>query len=274
MVFDPAMYERMRQTQEVETELRQALAGEQLRLVYQPLLRLCDRDLVGVEALLRWRHPRRGELLPGEFLTVADECGLLGEIGDRMLVKACDQFAAWRQHWGKRAPPLLVVNLTRTQLRQPGLVPEVLAVLKAHGMEPAQLQLDLAEGGIAGDAQALAALRALRAAGVRLALDDFGSGQTSLSRLAELPVDTVKIDSTLVARAIGVESQRVLIGATLRVAAQAGMVTVAEGVETEEQAALLSQLGCDLAQGRLFGRPLSAEGIDRWIERDVASTVR
>ncbi len=271
-VFDPAMKERMHRTQALESELRAALAQGQLQLVYQPMLRLQDREAVAIEALLRWRHPRRGELLPADFIATADECGLADAIGDQVLHKACAQFALWQERWGRRAPPLLVVNLARAQLRQPGLVPEVLAVLEAHAMTPAQLQLDIADAGLVEDAQARAALRALRAAGVRLALDDFGSGQSSLARLSALPVDTVKIDRGFVTQAGTVESHRVLISATLQVAASLGMATVAEGVETEAQATLMAELGCELGQGRLFGRPLSAEGVDRWIEREAIGT--
>ena len=273
MVFDASMRERLCAALELEGELRRALSGDEFHVAYQPVVELGDERLAGVEALLRWRHPQRGEIAPGQFLGLAEECGLIGAIGDQVLHKACHQFALWQQQWGERAPRLLAVNLSRAQLRQIGLVPEVMAVLDANAMQPGQLQLEVTESFAAQDPQVQATLRALKAAGVRLALDDFGTGYSSLACLHQLPVDTVKIDRSFVVHAREVEYHRVLIQATIRIARTLGMTTVAEGIETREQAELMASLSCDRGQGHLFGRPMSASAVDRWIEHASSGTV-
>jgi diguanylate cyclase (GGDEF)-like protein/PAS domain S-box-containing protein len=266
MVFDASMHERVRTALELEGELRRALQDDHLYVVYQPVVDLQGRHLAGVEALVRWRHPERGDIPPAQFIGLAEECGLIDAIGDRVLAKACAQFAQWRARWGERAPGLLAVNLSRAQLKQTSLVPEVQAVLQANGMRPEQLQLEVTESFAAQDEQVQQTLRALKAAGVRLALDDFGTGYSSLACLHLLPVDTVKVDRSFVAHAREVEYHRVLISATIRMARTLGMVTVAEGIETEDQAELMAQLECDRGQGWLFGRPMTAADLDRWIE--------
>jgi EAL domain-containing protein (putative c-di-GMP-specific phosphodiesterase class I) len=158
-------------------------------------------------------------------------------------------------------------------LKQPGLVPEVVAVLDANGMRPDQLQLEVTESFAAQDEQVQVMLRALKAAGVRLALDDFGTGYSSLACLHQLPVDTVKIDRSFVSCAHAVEYHRVLISATIRVARTLGMTTVAEGIETREQADLMSMLACDRGQGWLFGRPMTPEAMDLWLETHASDSL-
>ena len=273
MVFDPSMHQRVRAALELEGDLRRALAADEFHVVYQPVFDLAERQLAGVEALVRWRHPQHGEVAPGQFIPLAEECGLIDEIGDAVLRKACAAFAGWQQRWGWRAPRQLAVNLSRAQLRQPGLVPEVKAVLESNGLRPEQLQLEITESFAAQDALVQSSLRALKAAGVRLALDDFGTGYSSLACLHQLPVDTVKVDRSFVVHAREVEYHRVLISATIRVARTLGMTTVAEGIETDDQAELMAALGCDRGQGWLFGRPQTAEGIEELIEREASDTV-
>jgi len=273
VVFDASMRERLRAAVEMEGDLRVALARSELDVAYQPVVDLVSRRLLGVEALARWRHPVRGEVPPLEFIALAEECGLIDDLGAQILGKACAQFALWREHFGKHAPALLAVNLSRAQLRQPGLVPEVQAALQASGMRPEQLQLEVTESFAAQDVQVQATLRALKGAGVRLALDDFGTGYSSLACLHQLPVDTVKIDRSFVAHAHEVEYHRVLISATIRVARALGMATVAEGIETPAQADLMVELECDRGQGWLFGRPLRAEAFARWLEESRVDTV-
>ncbi|HNU11990.1 MAG TPA: EAL domain-containing protein [Rubrivivax sp.] len=272
-VFEPSMHERLRLALELESELRQALARNEIDVAFQPIVELQGRRLVGVEALARWRHPERGDIPPSQFIALAEECGLIDALGSQVLAKSCAQFTAWQQRWGEHAPSLLAVNLSRAQLRQPGLVPEVQAILQVSGMRPEQLQLEVTESFAAQDVQVQVTLRALKAAGVRLALDDFGTGYSSLACLHQLPVDTVKIDRSFVAHAREVEYHRVLIAATIRVARTLGMVTVAEGIESEDQAELMTSLECDRGQGWLFGRPMKAEALERWIEASCADTL-
>jgi diguanylate cyclase (GGDEF)-like protein/PAS domain S-box-containing protein len=271
-VFDASMHERVKAALELEGQLRTALVEDQLYVVFQPVVDLAGRRPTGVEALVRWRHPLRGEISPVHFIGLAEECGLIDAVGDQVLRKACAQFGKWQRRWGSQAPQLLAVNLSRAQLKQPGLVPEVTAVLRDNGMRPDQLQLEVTESFAAQDAQVQHVLRELKAAGVRLALDDFGTGYSSLACLHQLPVDTVKIDRSFVAHARDVEYHRVLIAATIRVARTLGMTTVAEGIETEEQAELMASMSCDRGQGWLFGRPMPGAEIERWIETEAADT--
>jgi EAL domain-containing protein (putative c-di-GMP-specific phosphodiesterase class I) len=238
------------------TDLRAALRDGQLFVVYQPVVELGQGRLDGVEALARWRHPARGLVPPAEFIAIAEETGLIGELGDFVLRTACSDFAHWRATLGARAPRRIAVNLSRRQLDDDGFVDGVRDLLAQLGLPPPMLQLEITESLAAQGAEAV--LRALKALGVQLSLDDFGTGYSSLACLHQLPVDRVKIDRSFVAHAETVEYHRVLIEATTRVARTLGMHTVAEGIETRGQARLMAALGCDGGQGWLFGRPLPA----------------
>jgi diguanylate cyclase (GGDEF)-like protein/PAS domain S-box-containing protein len=265
VLFDPSMQERVVHALRVEQDLRRALEASQLFVVYQPVVHLPGGRLAGVEALVRWRHPQRGLVPPVEFIGIAEECGLIGAVGDFVLRTACHQFAQWQRELGPAAPPRLAVNLSSAQLREPGLVPEVKWVLEQACMQPQQLQLEVTESLAAQGRQVQLTLRELKALGVKLALDDFGTGYSSLACLDQLPVDTVKIDRSFVANAQGMEYRRVLIEATIRVARTLGMATVAEGIETEAQAQHMAQLGCDMGQGYHFSRPRDAAELLDWV---------
>jgi diguanylate cyclase (GGDEF)-like protein len=273
VVFEPAMQVRAAQRSGIEAELRLALAEEQLFVVYQPVVGLLgparadgsvDRS-AGVEALVRWQHPTRGVVPPFEFIGVAEECGLICALGDFVLATACRQFVQWQALLGARAPRLLAVNLSRAQLAQPDWVAYVAEVLRSTGMAPAQLQLEVTESLAAQDETVQSCLHALKALGLTLALDDFGTGYSSLASLHQLPVDTVKIDRSFVCQADTSHHHRVLIEATVRVAHSLGMGTVAEGIETEAQAAVVRTLQCEKGQGYLFSRPLLADDLVHWI---------
>ena len=276
VVFDSSMHERLVRTLEVENDLRRALREHELFVVYQPVVDLAADGtpvrggLAGVEALVRWRHPTRGVVPPAQFIGVAEEAGLIDAIGQQVLEMACAQFARWRQALGEQAPRLLAVNLSRAQLQTPGLAPEVRWVLEQNGMQPHELQLEVTESLAAQDDRVQASLRELKRLGVRLALDDFGTGYSSLACLHQLPVDTVKIDRSFVGHAETLEYHRVLIEATIRVAQTLGMTTVAEGIETAGQAALMATLRCDRGQGYLFSRPLAAEDLEHWVRARIA----
>lgn len=267
-LYDGALAERVGRTLALEAELRHALADDELFVVYQPWLDLRSGAVAGVEALLRWRHPQRGVLLPAEFLGTAGPCGLSPALGQQMLSRACTQFVQWRQELGKLAPPRLAVNLSPAQLRHPALVENVAAVLQTCGMQAAWLQIELTEDrpaqGVAGSA-ALRTLAALKALGVGLALDEFGTGYASLACLHQLPVDTVKIDRSLVAQAVTVEHHRVLVESTVCMALTLGLCTVADGVETEAQAALMAALQCQQVQGNFYSPPLDAAAMAAWL---------
>ena len=268
VIFDDSMHDRVVHTLAVQADLRQALARDELFLVYQPVVDLATRAAVGVEALVRWQHPTRGLLMPGEFIAVAEECGLIDALGERVLQLACQQFVQWTRDLGAQAPRQVAVNLSRAQLKRPGLAAEVAALLAATGMPATRLQLEITESLAAQDELIQATLRELKSLGVKLALDDFGTGYSSLACLHLLPVDTVKIDRSFISHAQSVEYHRVLIEATIRVARTLGMRTVAEGIETAGQAALMRQLCCDAGQGYLFGRPMLSADLALWLARE------
>ena len=270
VIFDDSMHDRVVHTLAVQADLRLALAGDELFLVYQPVVDLSTQRLMGVEALVRWRHPTRGLLMPAEFIAVAEECGLIDALGERVLQLACRQFVQWGRELGAHAPRQIAVNMSRAQLKRPGLAAEVAGLLVATGMPAARLQLEITESLAAQDECVQATLRELKSLGVKLALDDFGTGYSSLACLHLLPVDTVKIDRSFIIHALTVEYHRVLIEATIRVARTLGMRTVAEGIETQDQAVLMRQLCCDAGQGYLYGRPMTAAELAPWLDRQSA----
>jgi PAS domain S-box-containing protein len=271
VVFHPAMHEKLARSMATEADLRLALQRDELFLVYQPVLDLQRGSLCGVEALVRWQHPQRGLVSPQEFVPVAEESGLVVTLGVLVLRRACQQLARWQLALGALAPASVAVNLSAAQLRLPGLAAEVQAILADSGLAPHCLQLEVTESLAAQDGEALARLREIKALGVRIALDDFGTGHSSLACLHQLPVDTVKIDSSFVCHVETSDYHRVLVEATIRVAQTLGMDTVAEGIESAGQAALLRQLHCGRGQGYLWTAPLAADALQPWLLRFAAA---
>jgi len=265
VLFEPSMRQQVSASVALENDLRQALEQGELFVVYQPLVELGGGGFAGMEALLRWRHPQRGLVSPVEFVPVAEACGLIGALGQFVLQSACKTFAAMDlPARPDGAPVTLAVNLSRAQLRQPGLVADVQDALRANDLSPQQLILEVTESLAAQDEVVLATLHAIRALGVALSLDDFGTGYSSLSCLHELPVNFVKVDRSFVGQAQSSAYHRVLIEATIRMAQTLGLGTVAEGIETADQARLMAELGCDKGQGYLFSRPLEAQALVAW----------
>ena len=270
VLFDDSMHERLVRALAIENDLRRALKEDELFVVYQPVVDLNTGEMVGAEALVRWRHPERGLISPVEFIGVAEECGLVDAVGAVVLRKSCAQFMAWRASLGSAAPGQLAVNLSRAQLEREGVVAEVQAVLLDCRMPAECLQLEVTESLAAQGEVVQANLRALKSLGVKLALDDFGTGYSSLACLHQLPVDTVKVDRSFVQHAETIEYHRVLIEATIRVARTLGMTTVAEGIETQAQADLMQHLACDRGQGYLYSKPLEAPALARWASEQAA----
>ena len=272
VTFEPQMRERAMQRARIETELRLALTEGQLFVVYQPIVALQGQDAgrsgpscVGVEALVRWRHPQRGIVSPLEFISVAEECGLIGALGDIVLATAIRQHRQWRDELGPLAPAWTAVNLSRVQLLQPDFAASVQALLVDSELPPSCLHLEITESLAAQNDTIRAVLDELKALGVVLALDDFGTGYSSLASLHLFPVDVVKIDRSFTAQVDSSPHHRVLVQATVMVASSLGMSTVVEGVETEAQAALVRQLGCDKGQGYIWSRPLEAQALENWL---------
>jgi diguanylate cyclase (GGDEF)-like protein len=274
VLFEPAMRERAERRSVMEAELRRALARHELFPVYQPVVGLTQAEGIarsaGVEALVRWRHPQRGIVPPSEFIGIAEECGLIGALGEAVLLAGCTDFMRWQSELGAQAPRLLAVNVSRAQLGQEGWVDKVRTILQATGMPAHCLQLEVTESLAAQDDAMQQCLHALKALGLTLALDDFGTGYSSLACLHLLPVDTVKLDRSFIWQADSSSHHRVLIEATVMVAHNLGMKIVAEGVETAAQADTVKRLGCDKGQGYFYSKPLPAAELADWLRIEPA----
>jgi diguanylate cyclase (GGDEF)-like protein/PAS domain S-box-containing protein len=254
--FEDAMHDAVLERLELDAELRRALKHDEFLVYYQPTVDLSTGEVSGLEALVRWQHPTRGLLGPLEFIPLAEETGLIVELGRWVLREACHQAARWQLVHG--APKLAVaVNLSPRQLRDPRLVRDVAATLAASHLAPGNLILEITEGVLLDDTDtALASLHELKALGVRLAIDDFGTGYSSLSYLRTLPIDIVKIDKAFVDGVATHAESAGLIEAILRMADTLELETVAEGVETIEQLRELTRLGTQVAQGYYYSKPL------------------
>jgi diguanylate cyclase (GGDEF)-like protein/PAS domain S-box-containing protein len=267
-VFDEGMRGRAIERLRMENDLRRALERDQLRLEYQPVVSLVNFSIVGVEALLRWRHPDRGEIPPSEFIPIAEENGLIEPIGRWVLENACRQAAQWYAARPDSAPIAMSVNLSAVQVARRTLPEVVRAALSSTGLDPACLSLEITETVMVRDADGLAdILQALKALGVRLVLDDFGTGYSSLSYLTRLPLDVLKVDRSFV-DGLGNEPRDTAITETIIAMSRAlSLDVVAEGVETSEQVNELSRLGCTAAQGFHFSRAVPAREITDALER-------
>ena len=261
-LFDGTMRLHLVERLQIERELRRALDDDELLLHYQPVVELGSGRIAGVEVLVRWWHPERGLLLPDQFLPVAEETGLIVDIGEVVLEGACAEASQWPidPTTGERIP--VYVNLAARELVDLELATRIEKTIQAAGLEPSAVHLEITENALLEDAIATkAALLELRRIGVCLALDDFGTGYSSLAYLKHFPVDALKIDKTFV-EGLGDESgDAAITAAIIDVAQRLGLVTVAEGVERVEQAEWLSALGCDLAQGFHFAPPMDALAI-------------
>jgi len=255
-VFDTSMRTELVERMKLESDLHHGIDKGELRVAYQPIVALCDRTIVGAESLVRWAHPTRGLLAPAQFLPVAEQSGLITRIGSWMVREACRQAASWSASFADRQAPSVTVNVSMQQLSDPGFLGIVTAQLDAAGVAPQRLVLDITQGTYHDDPFVLETLHELKALGVRLFLDDFLTGSAALSWLTRFPLDGVKLDAAYIGR-IG-EDPKVgsLVGAVCAMAEAFGLQVVAVGVETEAQAATLAELGCDLAQGYLFSRPV------------------
>lgn len=244
----------------LEADLRRALVRGELEAFYQPVVSLADGRIAGFEALVRWRHPHRGLLSPDEFLPLLGETGQMSALGRHMLRTAADQLAKWRDLHPQEARDLfLSVNLTCGELERPSIAAEVGDVIARAGIPPGRLKLELTEGEVMRDPEAASeVLHALKAAGAGLAIDDFGMGYSSLSYLARLPLDTLKIDRYFV-RGFGVNAaSTTVLNSIVALGRDLGLQIVAEGIETRAVAARLAELGCDYGQGYRYAPPLPA----------------
>jgi diguanylate cyclase (GGDEF)-like protein len=256
-IFDPGMHAAIRERHELGAQLQRAVELEQLRLVYQPIVDLATGATTGVEALVRWQHPDRGLIAPGQFIEIAEENGTILPIGSWVLAEACREAARWRRLEPSAAGLFVCVNVSAREIQQAGFVEGVRAALRESGLEPTALVLEITETALLRATPAtIATLGELRGLGVRMVIDDFGTGYFSLSHLRQFPVDALKIASEFVQDAASGSRSSALAGAIVALSHSLEIQTVAEGIETREQAERMRQLGCTFGQGFFFSHPI------------------
>ena len=269
--FAAGMQQRSARQLQLESALRRAIERNELLLHYQPQLDAAGEHLVGVEALLRWRHPEFGMVSPAEFIPLAETSGQIVSIGEWVLRTAVTQLKAWID--AGVAPMVVAVNLSAVQFRHAGLPAVVTRALSDAGLPARYLELELTESVTANPAAATATMNALHALGVRLSLDDFGTGFSSLNHLKRFPLHTLKIDQTFVRDIDTDPDDRAIVRAIIQLARALNLQTIAEGVETDAQHQFLRHEGCDMMQGYRFCRPMDAAALEMWIAtREVASS--
>jgi diguanylate cyclase (GGDEF)-like protein len=263
--FEEGMNKDLQRRIYLEAGLREALRGGGIVLAYQPKLELATGRLAGAEALARWTHPTEGNISPGEFVPVAEEYGLMAELGWAVLETACRQLAQWRDRQLESGS--VAVNVSVKQFANPRLADEVVALLASHQLSASSLEIEITESVLEdryGDV--IRQLKRLREAGIRISLDDFGTGYSALSSLQRLPVDVLKVDQSFVREMATDPDARAIVRAIVTMGRAIGKRIVAEGVETPEQLALLEDFGCDEVQGYLFARPLAAASYEaEWL---------
>jgi diguanylate cyclase (GGDEF)-like protein/PAS domain S-box-containing protein len=266
-IFVPQMHTQASERLGLEIDLRHALMRDELTLFFQPIVALADGRLLGVEALVRWMHPRRGLLMPGDFIAMAEEAGLIQSLGRWVLRAACRQGVQWRLMLPPGTSFIVSVNVSGHQLEQVTFLDDVAAVLEETEFPPGDLLLEVTESVIARDFMAtLQQLNALKMLGVRIAIDDFGTGYSSLSVLQQFPADVLKIDKSFINEAVSGENGLAVAQTIVALAKALSLQTVAEGIEHRQQADVLSEMGCGFAQGFYFSRPVEPAQIDELIQ--------
>ncbi|MBM2614314.1 bifunctional diguanylate cyclase/phosphodiesterase [Actinoplanes sp. LDG1-06] len=260
VVYSAGLDEQAEAAERLGADLRHSLEDGDFHVVYQPIVRLSDTRTVAFEALVRWNHPVRGFVSPVAFIPVAEDNGLIVELGEWVMRTACHQLAAWRRDLGPAAPGYISVNVSARQLSEPGFAPVVTGILAENGLEPRSLLVEVTETAIFGGGVAIEAVEALHEAGVLIALDDFGTGHSSLGLLRTVPVDVLKVDKSFVDEISESPGRAVIVDALIHVSNGLGLRAVAEGVETAEQAAYLRSLGYQYGQGYYFGKPVPTPG--------------
>jgi diguanylate cyclase (GGDEF)-like protein len=270
-IFEEVMNTQALERLELEHDLRRAVERNEFVVRYQPNVSLATGKIIGFEALARWDHPERGLLAPDEFVPLAEETGLIVPIGETVLEEACRRAKDWQEQRAS-GKPAVCVNLSARQFWEPGLADILSRILDETGLDPHYLFLEVTESTAMSDAPATAAtLEVLQDLGVRAILDDFGTGYSSLSYLERLPVDYVKIDRSFVGGLGKEPGAAVLASGVISLAHALGLKVIAEGVETEEQLERLREMGCDLAQGFYFAKPLSGEEAAALLETHSSS---
>ncbi|WP_432472964.1 putative bifunctional diguanylate cyclase/phosphodiesterase [Amphritea sp. HPY] len=252
--FDPHIQTAVTQGLQLEQELRQALEEDQLALFYQPQVDLKQQQVIGYEALIRWQHPEKGLQSPLSFIPVAEECGLIVPIGYWVIEQAC-RMIKHREEQGLESR-FVAVNLSPVQFQDPQLITRIREIVHRIEIDPALLEIEITEGSLIEDVgQAVEVLHRMRSLGLTISIDDFGTGYSSLAQLKQLPVDRLKIDRSFIVGLASDPDDQMIVGAVVAMAHKLGLKVVAEGIETEQQLAMLTSCHCDIGQGFLFGRP-------------------
>ena len=258
--FEPELDARMQQRRRLEQDLRRAVACQEFEVFYQPQVDVRSGSVSGAEALVRWRDPERGLVSPADFIPLAEEIGLIVDIGEWVLRTACAEATTWPPHLS------VAVNLSPVQFRDPRLAETIKSALAATGLAPERLELEITEGVLMSDeARSLATLNELRSSGIRISMDDFGTGYSSLSYLRRFPFDRIKVDQSFIQQLPSDAESAAIVRAILTMATCLGLQTTVEGVETSEQLAFTSAEGCDHVQGYLFSRPIDAAAMARFV---------
>ncbi|MGA2960193.1 MAG: EAL domain-containing protein [Candidatus Korobacteraceae bacterium] len=267
VVFDEAMHRRAVERLHLESELRQAVERKEFIVFYQPIVSLSSKQIVGFEALLRWQSPLRGLVEPDVFIPVAEQTGLIVPLGDWVLREACMQLRRWQEHFIEELPLTMSVNLSARQFLQWDLVATVKRTLQETGIEGSSLYLELTESVAMGESKrTIRTLEKLKHLGVRLSIDDFGSGYSSLDQLHRLSADTLKVDRHFVARMTANDRNHKIVNTIITLGHNLQMNVIVEGAETTEQLALLDGMACDCVQGYVFSRPLDPKDLEVWME--------
>jgi diguanylate cyclase (GGDEF)-like protein len=273
-LFKPAMRARKTDRLTLESELRRALEREEITILYQPIVRLEDRSVAGFEALARWDHPKMGRMSPAEFISIAEEIGLIVDLGLFVMERTARQLSAWQRNVRTREPIFASVNVSSRQLLRHDLIHDLRTVLSRSGLARGSLKLELTESLVMENPEhAAQLLTRIRELGAGLALDDFGTGHSSLSYLQRFPFDTIKIDQSFV-RMNNKGTRPVILRSIISLAHDLGMDVVAEGAETDSDAVELYQLGCEYAQGYVFGEPMTAEAARKLLQSEQLEPAR
>jgi diguanylate cyclase (GGDEF)-like protein len=269
-IFDEVMRSRVIEHMQIENDLRRAIQREELELYYQPVIKLSDGSITALEALLRWNHPERGMTGPLAFIPVAEESRLIVPIGRWVIEQACRRAALWQQLKPDAAPVSVAVNLSARQIADPDLLSHIEGSIRANRIDPSTLWLELTETTLLDETVFVErTLDALRGLGVRLVLDDFGVGFSSLGYLKRLPLSMIKLDRSFVENLAGSSHDAAIVRAVSEMANTIGIGVVAEGVETEDQVQMASALGCGYAQGFHFAEPVPASYIEHLLDQPM-----
>ena len=270
-IFDKTLHKKALHLLERETDLRKAVNKNEFENHYQPIVDLQTASLVGFEALIRWNHPQLGLIYPGSFISIAEETGLIVPITQLIAQKACEDLCRWQDQLKDKLKLTMNINLSSKHFLSPTLLDDIKEILNQTGMPPQQLKLEITETALMEDAdETIRLVHRLKDLGLHLVIDDFGTGYSSLSYLQRLPIDTLKVDRSFVSRIKSEpDGNRNIVEAIISLAHRLKMMVVAEGVETEEQFAILLEMNCQFGQGYLFSKPLSKADVDKLIDNII-----